>query len=268
MSKLAEGIMKRLLLASVAAVGLVIPGAGLLAADLPVKAPPVPYIPPQYNWTGFYIGANVGGGAPSATIFDAITDVAVTSVGKGAFFGGGQVGYNYQFSPYAVVGLEWFFDGIASSNSNSTFFVPTTIPVTPRIGTFFSASGQADWVTTITARLGVTGPQMDHVLIYTKGGGGWAQWSATLTDLANLASGSVSKTTSGWVWGAGIEWAFAQNWTAKFEYQYLGLSNISFNPGFFVTPLNTRNPNVQMATVGINYLFNYGPAPAPVVSRY
>lgn len=266
MSKLAEGIMKRLLLASVAAVGLVIPGAGLLAADMPVKAPPVPYVPPQYNWTGFYIGANVGGGAATATIFDSLTDVSAGSVGRSAFIGGGQIGYNYQFSPYAVVGVEWFFDGIAGNNNTSTFFAP--VALNPLVNNIFQASGQADWVTTITARLGVTGPQMDHVLVYTKGGGGWAQTQASLTDLTVPATLSVSKTTGGWVWGAGIEWAFAQNWTAKFEYQYIGLSNIGLNPGLVFTPFNAQNVNVQTVTVGVNYLFNYAPAPAPVVSRY
>ena len=31
-----------------------------MAADLPVKAPPMPFIP-EFSWTGVYVGANFGG---------------------------------------------------------------------------------------------------------------------------------------------------------------------------------------------------------------
>jgi outer membrane immunogenic protein len=66
--------------------------------------------------------------------------------------------------------------------------------------------------------------------------------------------------------GAGIEWAFAPNWSMKIEYDYLGLNSRTFvvpAGGFFGgDTFATSNPNVQMAKIGFNYLFNYG------VSRY
>ena len=65
--------MKRLLLTSAAAVALVAYGTGVQAADMAVKAPPVPYIPPQFNWTGFYVGGNVGVGAVTGTVDDAVS---------------------------------------------------------------------------------------------------------------------------------------------------------------------------------------------------
>ena len=256
--------MKRLLLATVAAVGLIVPGAGVRAADMAVKAPPLPYVPPQYNWTGFYVGANVGAGAATATVNDVFGIPLGTIGGNADFIGGGQIGYNWQFSPNLVFGVDWFFDGISGNNGSVTFF-------SPPLQDFVTASARADWVTTITGRIGITGPQADHWMWYTKGGGGWLQTQASVVDVGpNFpgAGGSVTHTNGGWVWGTGIEWAFAQNWTWRIEYQYLGLNNVG-SPGLLHSPVSTTNANFQSVTVGINWLFNYGAAAGPpVVSRY
>ena len=105
-------------------------------------------------------------------------------------------------------------------------------------------------------------------MFYVLGGGGWLQTKASIADLTVPASISVTNTNGGWVAGAGVEWAFAQNWTFKAEYQYLGLGNIGSGlPREGLT--GVRDVNFQMGTVGVNYLFNWGaPAALPVVSRY
>lgn len=92
--------MKRLLLVSAATIAFVVPGAGLRAADMAVKAPPAPaYVPPpSVNWTGFYIGGNIGGGAATETITD-VSGLTVGSLSELSFIAGGQIGYNYQFTP-------------------------------------------------------------------------------------------------------------------------------------------------------------------------
>jgi outer membrane immunogenic protein len=254
--------MKRLLLAGVAAVAFAAPGTGLRAADMAVQAPPAPaYVPPPaYNWTGFYVGANVGGGAATAPIFDTLTGVNVGSVSELAFIGGGQIGYNYQFSPNFILGVEWFFDGIAGNNDNSITFIA------PASGNFFQASAKADWVTTITGRFGYTSPVVPW-FIYTKTGWGWVQTQSTFTDLTVPASFTTTKTNGGWVSGAGIEWAFAPNWSAKLEYQYIALNSIGVANGVVLDQFNVDKPNIQMVTLGINYLFNWSP-PSPVVTRY
>jgi hypothetical protein len=141
---------ERLLLTSAAAVALVAYGTSLQAADMAVKAPPPPYVPPQFNWTGFYIGGNVGGGAATGTVFDTIGASLGSIGGDASFVGGGQIGYNWQFSPNLVFGIDWFFDGISNNNGGSVTFVS---PVT---GDLITGSGKADWVTTITGRLGFT----------------------------------------------------------------------------------------------------------------
>ena len=58
-----------------------------VAADMPVKAPPPPAPAPVYNWTGFYVGLNVGYGWA-----DPSTDIAATETflsGVGVFGGPG-----------------------------------------------------------------------------------------------------------------------------------------------------------------------------------
>src|SRR5207253_9254402 len=117
-------------------------------------------------------------------------------------------------------------------------------------------------ITTLAARFGVTnGPW----LFYGKAGGGWVgNNSFTITNVTTGASITTSNnnTNSGWLVGAGIEWAFAPNWSAKVEYNYLGLDSRTFTvpAGVFLAgdTFTTSNPNVQMVKVGINYRFNYG----------
>ena len=258
--------MKRFLLAAVAAVAFIVPGAGVRAADMAVKAPPPPYIPPQYNWTGFYIGGNVGAGAITGTVFDGVGLNAGDIGGRATFIGGGQIGYNWQFSPNLVFGIDWFFDGISSDNGGGITFIS---PVT---GDLITGSGKADWVTTVTGRLGFTGPQADHWMFYVEGGGGWVQTQSSFADLGPTFPGfgsSVTRTTGGWEAGAGVEWAFAQNWSVIFSYKYIGLDNVGINSGLLPDRLSVQNPNFQSVTVGINWLFNYGaPLAGPVVSRY
>jgi len=230
-------------LAAIAAV----PAVG---ADLPTKAPPAPvYAPPPFSWTGFYIGANVGGGWAQGTIVDTVTGGSFGTGTRGAFVGGGQLGYNYQVGNL-VFGVEGFFDGIASGNNN------TSNIVTGVGGNLFQGHANATWVGTLAGRLGFTGPGFDHWLFYGKGGGGWVGYNATISDLTTGLSASTSNSQGGWLAGAGIEWAFAPNWTAKVEYQYIGLNGFAVGPTFVADRFMVNNPNVQMATFGINYLFH------------
>src|SRR5499427_5078419 len=87
----------------------------------------------------------------------------------------------------------------------------------------------------------------------------------TITNLTTGTSitASNNNTNSGWLVGAGIEWAFAPNWSAKVEYNYLGLDDRTFIvpagvPGFLPGDTFTQsNRNIQMVKVGVNYLFNW-----------
>jgi outer membrane immunogenic protein len=256
--------MKRILMASVALIAL---GAGVAsAADLPMKAPPAPvYVPPPFTWTGCYIGGNVGGAWGKHDWNDTLFGLNWSNDdNNGRFIGGGQVGCNYQFNSF-VIGAEGDFDWAANNNNNNNTGI-----IGP-LGHSFAVTGNDAWIATAAARFGWA---WDRALFYVKGGGGWIHNNGfTITDLTTGASlsGNTDNTRSGWLVGAGIEYAFYTNWTIKVEYDYLGLNSQSFTvPGVVIPALagdtfNSGHNNVQMVKVGFNYLFNWG---SPVVARY
>jgi outer membrane immunogenic protein len=227
-----------------------------LAADLPPRPAPAPYIPavvPVYNWTGFYIGGNLGAAWTQINVNDSLGDSWSNSQ-QAVFAGGGQVGANYQFN-WLVVGVEADFDWL-SNNHNSSNAISTPIGALQ-----FSANDR--WMTTLAGRVGYAA---DNWLFYAKGGGGWVGVNnPTLTNLTTGGSISVSNSnsTTGWLAGAGVEWAFAPNWTARLEYDFLGLNDSNFTlpspPIGGPTAITTHDVHVQTATVGINYLFNWHP---------
>jgi outer membrane immunogenic protein len=227
------------------------------AADL--KPAPVytkaPMVPPVFSWTGFYIGGNLGGAWANTRITDNL-GMSFSNGNNGVFVGGGQVGFNYQLGN-AVFGVEGDFDWAANNNNNVTGVVGP-------LGHTFTASANDKWMATVAGRLGYA---FDRWLIYAKGGGGWVGANSfTVTDLTtggSVTAGS-SNTISGWLVGGGFEWAFANNWSLRAEYDYFGLSGRSLTvpatlPALAGDTFTTGNNNIQMATVGINYRFGgYG----------
>jgi outer membrane immunogenic protein len=223
-----------------------------LAADLPPAQPraPAAYAPPVvplFNWTGFYIGGNLGAAWTQGHVSDSFGNSWSNSQ-QAVFTGGGQVGANYQID-WFVVGVEADFDWLANNHNSSN-----------TVGAFqFSANDR--WITTLAARFGVAA---NNWLFYAKGGGGWVGVNnPTITNVVTGGSISVSNSNSqtGWLAGAGVEWAFAPNWTARLEYDFLGLnsSNTTVPVG---TPViggdvvTVNNRDVQTLTVGLNYLWH------------
>jgi outer membrane immunogenic protein len=177
-------MIRRILLASTGAMALT--GAAL-AADLPVAAPPPP--PPPPTWTGFYIGLNAGYEWAASRSADSLfaartwsTELALSTalvtgsapVDPNGFIGGGQVGYNYQFAPSWVVGLEADIQGIAASNHAGSFSgsgVPIDFPLETIVSTVTSTK-QIDYLGTVRGRFGYL--LTPTLLIY--GDGGLALW--------------------------------------------------------------------------------------------
>ena len=234
------------------------------AADMRVKAKPPPPMPPPFSWSGFYIGGNLGGAWVHGDATDSLFGLDFGhSDNNGVFIGGGQVGFNYQFSNF-VLGVEGDFDWAANNNNTSNgVFVPV-------LGQTIQVTANNRWVTTLAARLGVA---VDRMLFYGKAGGGWVGAdSFRVTNLTTGASisGSNGNTNGGWLVGAGFEWAFADSWSARFEYDFLGLSSRTFavpagSPFLAGDTFTVGNRNIQMATVGINYRFNWV---SPVAAKY
>jgi outer membrane immunogenic protein len=252
--------MKRSLLASVALLGGI--SSAAMAADLPPpyiapppRAPAVYYPPPPvYSWTGFYIGGNLGaawnsGGSVSDTDLSTFTGSGQTT----KFTGGGQVGVNYQFWGGVVVGAEAMFDWIPNTTNTFNAVDNSTPPNTA------TATLNSRWITTATGKLGYA---WNTVLLYGKGGGAWVGANNPNLTVNGLGQTLSSSTTNnfGWTAGVGVEWAFAGPWSARIEYDFIGLQNQSLTvPAtggpFSGDTINFNNRNISLLTVGVNYKF-------------
>jgi outer membrane immunogenic protein len=287
--------MKRILLASVAALGL----AGTAsAADLAVRAP-VPV--PLFSWTGCYLGINGGwiGGRDEYTtsrrVFPGFIPEFVTPAenallthsyssdeSSGTF--GGQFGCQYQ-AGWLVIGGEW--DANWSGLKEDNYFLhPAIFGISPPVGFFPERAElthkQLDWFTTARVRVGAA--WWDRVLLYATGGvamGALDSYTQVTHDPFSpfvngipQFFGAYRENKIGWTVGGGFEWAFAANWTAKAEFLYLDFGSfdyISPNVNFGITGrtyLTSIDAKEYVARVGINYLFHFGPAVAPVYARY
>jgi outer membrane immunogenic protein len=221
-------------------------GGTVLAADLPPAAParaPAAYVPvaaPVYNWTGFYIGGNVGAGFANSSWTDFFGGSNDT-FSRDGFIGGGQVGANVQFDAL-VLGIEGDFDWTGLKGSGQDSFGNTI-------------NTNTQWTSTVTGRVGAA---FDRLLVYTKGGVAFAHDNDSLSDVFG-GSASSDFTRTGWTAGAGLEYAFAPNWTARVEYDYLGFGNETVNLPTTAFPTYTSNAslNVQEVKAGIN--FKFGP---------
>ena len=236
--------MKKLLLGTAAMIAL---AGSASAADLQArpytKAPP--YTPPEavYNWTGFYIGGHVGGAFAGNSSLES---------SDGRFLGGVQGGFDYQFAPNWVVGVEAQYSWLAGNSGGGVLFPAGTL-----------VTGNTDQLGSVTGRFGYTwGP----ALLYAKGGYAWRNDNINVS----LAGVGVPFTTTGnnqngYTVGAGLEYMFAPNWSAKVEYQYYNFGSTTFTGG---TPeiVGARfRDDEHTVKAGLNYRFGWG---GPVATRY
>jgi outer membrane immunogenic protein len=253
--------LKKLVLTSCAVMSLCI-GSSVYAADMPMKsAPQAAPIPTAYNWTGLYLGAHVGGGVPHTQATTTSTNINFPTTGallapfdQGGIVGGGQAGFNWQFAPQWVIGVEGEYSktGIHGTTSEPSPGVP---------GRTISTFHDIDNIASVSGRLGYA---FNNVLLYGKGGVAWADFS---NRSSSVGAGALvlcctvgSDTREGWLAGGGIEYGFAPNWSAKIEYNYLDFGTTATTAVNTVTgEVNTRNAvaHIHIAKFGVNYRFGW-----------
>ena len=288
--------MKSLLLATTVLAGLT---AVASAADLPRRAPPPVFTPvPVFTWTGAYFGINAGYGfdandnrgatvvgvSPGNRIFANAAGTATTSGvlafggsrGNDGFTGGGQVGYNYQFTPGSgvVVGVEadaQYLDfGGRPRFANTGTIVNGFVPVNGTLNTL-------DFFGTVRGRLGYA---FDRTLVYGTGGFAYATGDQGTQGVAfqNFA-GRKDDFKTGYTVGGGVEYALPTDSflnffkssavTLKVEGLYVSLDRNRTNlplvgaapvggviAPVFSTATNGRNTNdFAVVRAGLNYKF-------------
>ncbi len=257
--------MKKLLLATVGLVAsaMAAPASAADMAARPYKAPPPPIVL-VYDWSGFYIGANGGGGwshkcwdvtnfrAPIAPFREGCHDASGGVIG-------GQVGYRWQSAGW-VFGLEAQGDWADLTASNVSLFIPAWTNHS-KIEAFGLFTGQVGYA-------------WNNVLWYVKGGAAVTsdKYRGTVTATGALFD-STSETRWGGVIGTGLEFGFAPNWSIAVEYDHLfmGNRNLTFTsagvlagiPAGAAFRTDTIRQDVDLVTARINYRFG-----GPIIAKY
>jgi outer membrane immunogenic protein len=263
--------MKKLLIMGVAFAALTV--APALAADMPRKAPaygPPPPPPVVYNWTGCYIGANIGGAWSRQTgnfeeAFVAFDQAPGSiSLDDSSVIGGGHVGCNWQFAPQFVLGVEgdWSATKLDGSGTAANLFADGS----PVGSGGITMSSDTKWLASLRARAGwVVVPQW---MLYVTGGAAWTKTDYAAIDAFsdgcppdNCGAVSFSNTKTGWTAGGGVEWMLTPNWILGAEYLYYqfgGASATGFFPSAPVVPAaNFTWDNLQIHEVRARVSFKF-----------
>ncbi|WP_024518857.1 outer membrane beta-barrel protein [Bradyrhizobium sp. Tv2a-2] len=254
--------MKKFLLGMVGLAGL---GAAAPAfgADLPAqtytKAPAM--IAAVYDWTGFYVGLNGGGGfshncwTNTATAAGAAPSVSEGCHDASGGLVGGQIGYRWQMANW-VFGVEGQGDWADFKGSNTS----TAVLAAPLLG--ITNQTKVDAIGLITGQVGYA---WNNVLWYLKGGVAVAHNRYTGI-AAGLVLDSADETRWGGAIGTGVEVGFAPNWTVGVEYDHLFMGTRSINliaPDGVLTRTDSVKQDLDIATVRVNYRWG-----GPVVGKY
>jgi outer membrane immunogenic protein len=266
------------------------------AADLrlPMRAPP---LAPAFSWTGCYLGGYVGGAwSDRDATFSDLGNSAFRAYSGGitagrvegshsynvgldnSFIGGGTIGCNWQpmGSPF-VLGIEGEAGYMKLEGSAFDPLISSSLPVSSLRGTpdVLGSAKVGDWYGMITGRLGYA---WGRTLIYVKGGAAFVPVRASVLDQCNtpatgcgnwlISTSASTNTVTTATLGGGIEWAFADNWSIKGEYMFIGLGDHHSlsSCGSAIAPagnvvgggpfcFNHEFGGIHTAKVGLNYRF-------------
>jgi outer membrane immunogenic protein len=263
-----------------------------MAADLPRKAPPPPP-PVVYEWTGFYIGADVGKrwsrseflltGVTGFAGYTAAGAVPVSFDGSN-FRYGFYAGYNWQASSLVVLGAEADFGWGNNTQTRNGFLPGAPLTAIPLSQANENRSFETRWDWSLRARAGVlVTPQ---VLLYVTGGPSWQRFNTSafcnnfqtggnLTVCGNVGAPSQTVTNgatrSGWTFGGGIEGMLWSNWIARAEYRYSDygtatLTDTVIAPALAAGAMSfTYNIRLRTQTALFGLAYKFG---GPVIAKY
>lgn len=273
----------KFLAAVVVAVSAIVDTGAVSAADLgtvPYEKTPA-YIVPTYDWSGGYIGVNLGYGlgrssdtsglgAPGLSLF---TDTVRSNMN--GIIGGGQIGFNVQMQGW-LLGLEGDFQGTGQGSTHS-FTCPQGVCTSTLLFGVFPVPGpavpatlrqQLDFFGTVRGRVGAL--VVPTVLLYATAGLAYGQVDSNTT---LTGATKAQNYNPGWTAGGGIEGAIGGGWSAKLEYLYLDLGRVSgtftsslLAPNGLSSVVGSFNSRVtdSIVRVGVNYkLFG-----DPVIAKY
>ena len=268
--------MKKLILATAALVTLSFGGNVAQAADMPVKAMPVPV----FSWTGCYVGVQVGykwgrskhtsAGSTNGVPNDpdeapAGQDITGWFNVNGAV-GGGEAGCQYQWGTW-LWGVE--VDGSWSAAEGQANHIPTLLG--DGLSSNWISKTSERWLVTARGRLGWA---WDKWLWYVTGGGAWTGLDIATFNAFQPTNHAIEQhTRAGWVVGFGTEYHVHNNWSVKAEALYLDFGTFrAFDnvlPSCTNTSGNCTNRDVDLSEfifrVGMNYRFEWY---TPVVAKY
>jgi outer membrane immunogenic protein len=249
--------MKKLL---VAAAGTLVLGLSAPASAADLAARPYTKAPPMvaaiYDWSGFYIGIN-GGGGSSHKCWDFVDATGVVTGVPGALAAegchnavggtvGGQIGYRMQSGQW-VFGIEGQGNWADFSGDNVSALFATRNR--SKIDSFGLITGQIGYA-------------WNNVLVYAKGGAAVAGSKYEVSTLGGALLSSADQTRWGGTVGAGLEYGFAPNWSVGVEYNHIFLQDKDVT--FALVPSTDRiRQDVDMGLVRLNYKFG-----GPSLGRY
>jgi outer membrane immunogenic protein len=182
-----------------------------------------------YNWTGFYIGVNGGGGFGNSKWSNGAGWNGEPNV-TGAVVGG-TAGYNWQMNQF-VFGLEGDMDW-SNMRGSSACGVAT-------------CETRNNWLGTVRGRVGYA---FDRFMPYLTGGLAVGDIKAE-----RAGFGGSTQTNAGWTVGGGLEVAIAGPWTAKVEYLYADLGKTTCDAVACGVPMDV-DLRSNIVRAGLNYRF-------------
>ena len=253
-------------------------GSPVVAADLaPLVYKAQPMSPPTYDWTGFYVGADVGGAwtrntatwtpLPLGPFVPPFTNFGINAIsasnGGSGVLGGFHAGYNWQFARTWVAGVEadwsWTHAGGSFTQPWTDFVTGVSVP-----GNVTTMSSQLDWLSSVRGRVGYL--VLPNLLAYGTGGVAWAKidYAASAVNggggFTYTPSTIFSSTATGYAVGGGLEWAMTSQWLLRGEYLYYNfpsqsalVSSINFpaKPSSFAW----TSTSVSVGRLGLSFKF-------------